>query len=198
MASLAFQQLRGLVETQEALLSSLRRQIAVQEENSISKVEYEVIVKELEKEKEEHAKTKKNLDVVSEQLEFALGEIDVLSKQLLREKQAFDNALSRVNNRVLKQSIQKDKLISKCSEIENHIQKQEDILNNKENVIKELQKLVNRQKQTLNTALKRHMTRPGVLLFIVPGLKRARLEHEPHPKDQVLQFEWEELGLHRG
>ncbi|KAJ6650536.1 hypothetical protein lerEdw1_006473, partial [Lerista edwardsae] len=44
------------------------------------------------KEEEEHAKTKSNLAKESEQLEFALGEIDVLSKQLEREKQAFDNA----------------------------------------------------------------------------------------------------------
>ncbi|XP_072858669.1 spermatogenesis-associated protein 24 isoform X2 [Pogona vitticeps] len=123
--------------------------IAVQEETSVSKIEYEGVVKKLEKEEEEHAKTKNNLDAVSEQLEFALGEIDVLSKQLQREKQAFDSALSHINNKVLKHSIQKDKLISKCSEIENHILKQEDVLNDKENEIKELQLMINRQKQTL-------------------------------------------------
>ncbi|XP_042303089.1 spermatogenesis-associated protein 24 [Sceloporus undulatus] len=149
MASVAFQQLRGLVETQEALLEGLRRQIAVQEKNSVSKAEYEDIVKKLEKEEEDHSKTKTSLAVVSEQLEFALGEIDVLSKHLEMEKQAFDSALSRVNNKVLKQSVQKDKLISKCSEIETHIQKQEDILNYKENEIKELQHFIDKQKQTL-------------------------------------------------
>lgn len=46
----------------------------------------------IQKEEEEHAKTKNNLAMESEQLEFALGEIDVLSKQLEREKQAFDTA----------------------------------------------------------------------------------------------------------
>uniref|UniRef100_A0A8D2JDL1 Spermatogenesis associated 24 n=1 Tax=Varanus komodoensis TaxID=61221 RepID=A0A8D2JDL1_VARKO len=98
---------------------------------------------------EEHTKTKCNLARTSEQLEFALGEIDILSKQLEREKRAFDKALSCVNSKVLKQSIQKDKLISKCTEIETHIQKQEDILNYKENEIKELQHFINKQKQTL-------------------------------------------------
>ncbi|XP_053143409.1 spermatogenesis-associated protein 24 isoform X2 [Hemicordylus capensis] len=128
MASLvAFQQLRELIETQEVQLDRLRRQ----------------------KEEEEHTKTKSNLAAESEQLEFALGEIDVLSKQLEREKQAFDSTLSRVNSKVLKQSIQKDKLISKCTEIETHIQKQEDVLNHKENEIKELQHYINKQKQTL-------------------------------------------------
>nr|XP_060642553.1 spermatogenesis-associated protein 24 isoform X2 [Anolis sagrei ordinatus] len=127
MALVAFQQLRDLVEAQQALLDELRRQ----------------------KEEEEHTVTKTNLAKVSEQLEFALGEIDVLSKHLEREKQAFDSALSRVNHRVLKQSVQKEKLISKCSEIETHIQRQEDILNFKENEIKELQHFINKQKQTL-------------------------------------------------
>uniref|UniRef100_A0A8D2JHR0 Spermatogenesis associated 24 n=1 Tax=Varanus komodoensis TaxID=61221 RepID=A0A8D2JHR0_VARKO len=41
---------------------------------------------------EEHTKTKCNLARTSEQLEFALGEIDILSKQLEREKRAFDKA----------------------------------------------------------------------------------------------------------
>ncbi|XP_066495526.1 spermatogenesis-associated protein 24 [Tiliqua scincoides] len=150
MASLvAFQQLRELIATQEAQLGRLRQRIITLEENTVSKVEYEAIVKKLEKEEKEHAKTKINLAKESEQLEFALGEIDILSKQLEREKQAFDNALSCVNSKVQKQSIQKDKLISKCSEIETHIQKQEDILNHKENEIKALQHFIDRQQETL-------------------------------------------------
>ncbi|XP_060114004.1 spermatogenesis-associated protein 24 [Heteronotia binoei] len=150
MASLvAFRQLRDVVAAQEMLVEKLRRQIAVLEENSVSRVEYEAIVKKLEKEEKEHAETKSYLAKKSEQLEFALGEIDILSKQLEREKQAFENALSNVKNRVLKESIQKDKLKIKCTEIESHIQKQEDIVNSKDNEIKELQHFVNKQKQTL-------------------------------------------------
>nr|XP_056712707.1 spermatogenesis-associated protein 24 [Euleptes europaea] len=142
-------QLRDVIATQEVLVEELRRQIAVLEENSVSWVEYEAIVKKLEKEEEEHAKTRSNLAKESEQLDFALGEIDVLSKQLKREKQAFENALSNVKNKVLKESIQKDKLKSKCTEIESHIQKQEDILISKDNEIKELQHSINKQKQSL-------------------------------------------------
>uniref|UniRef100_A0A8D0BF70 Spermatogenesis-associated protein 24 n=1 Tax=Salvator merianae TaxID=96440 RepID=A0A8D0BF70_SALMN len=148
-ASVAFEQMRDLIEIQETLLDSLRRQVAVQEENSVSKVEYEAVIKKLKMEEDEHRKTKNKLAMESEQLEFALGEIDVLSKQLEREKQAFDSTLSRVNCKVQKQSFQKDKLMSKCIEIETHIQKQEDILNCKEKEIKKLQQCVDKQKQTL-------------------------------------------------
>ncbi|ETE68621.1 Spermatogenesis-associated protein 24, partial [Ophiophagus hannah] len=114
----------------------------------------------LQKEEKEHAETKNTLAITSERLQFALGEIDILSKQLEWEKQAFDKALSQVNSKVLKQSLQKDKLISKCIgklndsqlpivEIETHIQKQENILSCKENEIKELHYFVNKQKQIL-------------------------------------------------
>ncbi|XP_070594452.1 spermatogenesis-associated protein 24 isoform X2 [Erythrolamprus reginae] len=145
-SSEAVQQLRELIEIQSALL---RRKINVQKENSVNKEEYDTVVKKLEKEEKEHAETKNTLAITSERLQFALGEIDILSKQLEWEKQAFDQALSQVNSKVLKQSLQKDKLKSKCTEIETHIQKQENILSCKENEIRELHYFVNKQKQIL-------------------------------------------------
>ncbi|XP_034288164.1 spermatogenesis-associated protein 24 [Pantherophis guttatus] len=148
-SSAAVQQLRDLIEIQEALLDKLRLKINIQKKNSVNKVEYDAVVKKLEKEEKEHAETKNTLAITSERLQFALGEIDILSKQLEWEKQAFDKALSQVNSKVLKQSLQKDKLISKCTEIETHIQKQENILSCKENEIKELHYFINKQKQIL-------------------------------------------------
>uniref|UniRef100_A0A670YEX9 Uncharacterized protein n=1 Tax=Pseudonaja textilis TaxID=8673 RepID=A0A670YEX9_PSETE len=115
-------------------------------DNDLQNEEYDTVVKKLEK---EHAETKNTLAITSERLQFALGEIDILSKQLEWEKQAFDKALSQVNSKMLKQSLQKDKLISKCIEIETHIQKQENILSCKENEIEELHSFVNKQKEIL-------------------------------------------------
>ncbi|XP_026524367.1 spermatogenesis-associated protein 24 isoform X2 [Notechis scutatus] len=148
-SSAAAQQLRDLIEIQEALLDKLRLKINIQKANSVNKEEYDTVVKKLEKEEKEHAETKNTLAITSERLQFALGEIDILSKQLEWEKQAFDKALSQVNSKMLKQSLQKDKLISKCIEIETHIQKQENILSCKENEIEELHYFVNKQKQIL-------------------------------------------------
>ncbi|XP_026566252.1 spermatogenesis-associated protein 24 [Pseudonaja textilis] len=148
-SSAAAQQLRDLIEIQEALLDKLRLKINIQKANSVNKEEYDTVVKKLEKEEKEHAETKNTLAITSERLQFALGEIDILSKQLEWEKQAFDKALSQVNSKMLKQSLQKDKLISKCIEIETHIQKQENILSCKENEIEELHSFVNKQKEIL-------------------------------------------------
>lgn len=44
----------------------------------------------LQKEEEEHGKTKMLLVKESEKLQFALGEIEVLSKQLERERRVFE------------------------------------------------------------------------------------------------------------
>ncbi|XP_012406348.1 spermatogenesis-associated protein 24 isoform X2 [Sminthopsis crassicaudata] len=129
------------------VLSKFLAQMAIQEEKFVSKEEYEAVVKKLEEEKAAHAQTKGLLAKETEKLQFALGEVEVLSKQLEREKQAFEKALSSVKNKVLTESTKKDKLITKCNEIESHIIKQEDILNGKENEIKELQNVISHQKQ---------------------------------------------------
>ncbi|XP_039222956.1 spermatogenesis-associated protein 24 isoform X2 [Crotalus tigris] len=139
-SSAVVQRLRDLIEVQE---------INIQKENSVNKEEYDAVVKKLEKEKKEHAETKNTLAITSERLQFALGETDIFCKQLEWEKQAFDKALSQIKSKLLKQSLQKDKLISKCTEIETHIQKQENILSCKENEIKALHCFINKQNRIL-------------------------------------------------
>ncbi|KAF6281402.1 spermatogenesis associated 24 [Rhinolophus ferrumequinum] len=90
---LAFDQLRDVIESQEDLIHQLRN------------VE----------EKAAHAKTKVLLAKEEEKLQFALGEVEVLSKQLEKEKMAFENALSTVKSRALRDSSKKDQLITKCN-----------------------------------------------------------------------------------
>uniref|UniRef100_G1NZ77 Spermatosis associated 24 n=1 Tax=Myotis lucifugus TaxID=59463 RepID=G1NZ77_MYOLU len=144
---LAFDQLRDVIESQEELIHQLRNVMVLQDENFVSKEEFQAVEKQLVEEKAAHAKTKVLLAKEEEKLQFALGEIEVLSKQLEKEKLAFEKALSTVKSRALQESSKKDQLITKCNEIESHIIKQEDILNGKENEIKELQQVISQQKQ---------------------------------------------------
>ncbi|XP_011380564.1 spermatogenesis-associated protein 24 isoform X1 [Pteropus alecto] len=163
---LAFDQLRDVIESQEELIHQLRNvwtplphpslrpslsqallQMVLQDENFVSKEEFQAVEKKLVEEKAAHAKTKVLLAKEEEKLQFALGEVEVLSKQLEKEKLAFEKALSTVKSRALQESSKKDQLITKCNEIESHIIKQEDILNGKENEIKELQQVISQQKQ---------------------------------------------------
>ena len=46
---------------------------------------------DLQEEKLEHVRTKAKLASESEKLQFALGEIDILNKQIQREKATFEN-----------------------------------------------------------------------------------------------------------
>ena len=46
----------------------------------------------LQEERKEHARTRSALQEVTDRLEFALGEVEVLTKQLAREKEAFQRA----------------------------------------------------------------------------------------------------------
>ncbi|GAB5566762.1 spermatogenesis-associated protein 24 isoform X5 [Prionailurus iriomotensis] len=170
-------------------LSQALLQMVLQDENFVSKEEFQAVEKKLVEEKAAHAKTKVLLAKEEEKLQFALGEVEVLSKQLEKEKLAFEKALSSVKSRALQESSKKDQLITKCNdqilsrpetraqfrkrfrvpsdglspevlgtpyppiqpslpwEIESHIIKQEDILNGKENEIKELQQVISQQKQ---------------------------------------------------
>ncbi|XP_019342667.1 spermatogenesis-associated protein 24 [Alligator mississippiensis] len=146
--ALAFRQLRDVAAAQEALIERLLRR----ERGGAGRAEqHEVLARRLAKEEEEHGKTKMLLVKESEKLQFALGEIEVLSKQLERERRVFEKTLASVKSKALKESTKKDKLISKCNEIEHHILKQEDILNGKENEIKALQHFITRQKQVLKS-----------------------------------------------
>ncbi|XP_035569703.1 spermatogenesis-associated protein 24 isoform X6 [Canis lupus baileyi] len=114
---LAFDQLRDVIESQEELIQQLRNvrlrqrhaecskhsprpslsqallQMVLQDENFVSKEEFQAVEKKLVEEKAAHAKTKALLAKEEEKLQFALGEVEVLSKQLEKEKLAFEKAL---------------------------------------------------------------------------------------------------------
>uniref|UniRef100_A0A8C6AF41 Spermatosis associated 24 n=1 Tax=Monodon monoceros TaxID=40151 RepID=A0A8C6AF41_MONMO len=112
---LAFDQLRDVIEAQEELIHQLRNVMVLQDENFVSKEEFQAVEKKLVEEKAAHAKTKVLLATEEEKLQFALGEVEVLSKQLEKEKLAFEKALSSVKSRALQESSKKDQLITKCN-----------------------------------------------------------------------------------
>ncbi|XP_060683074.1 spermatogenesis-associated protein 24-like isoform X1 [Hemiscyllium ocellatum] len=152
-----YQQLRDVIIEQQRKIRVFEELVKQQEEKTAYREEFEAVVKELEvrtlklieDEKLEHAKTKALLSKESEKLQFALGEIEILMKQLDREKKAFENALESIKNKALKESTKNDMLKSKCNEIENQMEKQDGILNIKEDQIKNLNQLLEKQKDTL-------------------------------------------------
>ncbi|XP_041056704.1 spermatogenesis-associated protein 24-like isoform X3 [Carcharodon carcharias] len=162
---------------------SLVKAIKQREEESVSREEFDVVVKELENERLEHAKTKALLFKESEKLQFALGEVEILLKQLDREKKAFENALESIKNKALKESTKNDKLISKCNEIENQMEKQDDILTTKEVQIKELCHLLAEQKEALKqqvTDFEIQKQQDAYIAHVLKGKKRKTFGKFPH------------------
>jgi len=92
-------------------------------------------------------RTKAKLASESEKLQFALGEIDILNKQIQREKATFENAYGQVKSKALEESQEKKEFQTKCQAMEELCSKQDDILTTKDAKIKELKQRLVRQKQ---------------------------------------------------
>ncbi|XP_041056702.1 spermatogenesis-associated protein 24-like isoform X1 [Carcharodon carcharias] len=181
--SLVYWQLQDVFLTQQQKIRSFGQMIKQREEESVSREEFDVVVKELENERLEHAKTKALLFKESEKLQFALGEVEILLKQLDREKKAFENALESIKNKALKESTKNDKLISKCNEIENQMEKQDDILTTKEVQIKELCHLLAEQKEALKqqvTDFEIQKQQDAYIAHVLKGKKRKTFGKFPH------------------
>ncbi|EDO47683.1 predicted protein, partial [Nematostella vectensis] len=116
-------------------------------EDLVPREEYERLSRQLEDEKLEHMKTKAKLAGESEKLQFALGEVDILNKQLQREKTAFEKAFGSLKNKAQMKSQERDDLLNKCEEMEVICHKQDDVLTAKESKIKDLKMRLAKQKE---------------------------------------------------
>ncbi|XP_077992940.1 spermatogenesis-associated protein 24-like [Glandiceps talaboti] len=140
-------QLQDVIIAQRKAYERLKTKMESMESEMISKQQYEKALKELEEEKIAHAKTKAKLLSESDKLQFALGEIEILTKQLEREKTAFDEVLGQMKSKVLKDNYKNAELKDKCTEIKAHVEEQEDILHAKEVTIKDLKDRLAKQKE---------------------------------------------------
>ncbi|XP_066278866.1 spermatogenesis-associated protein 24-like isoform X1 [Branchiostoma lanceolatum] len=143
---LVHRQLQDLIEVLQTKHDKLRQELKAKE-GWVNKEQFEAVQRELQFERDEHMKTKAKLSSESEKLQFALGEIGVLSKQLEREKSAFENALCMMKGKAQRESQQANQLKDKCSEVVAQCELQEDILNVKDLRINDLKKRLTKQKQ---------------------------------------------------
>ncbi|KAL9983917.1 hypothetical protein ACROYT_G006163 [Oculina patagonica] len=144
--SIVNKQLQDVIRFQHTALARTKAKMS-RTDDRVPREEYEKLVRELEEEKLEHVRTKAKLASESEKLQFALGEIDILNKQLQREKLSFENAYGQVKNKALEESQEKKQIQTKCQAMEELCTKQDDILTTKDAKIKELKLRLVRQKQ---------------------------------------------------
>ncbi|KAG5853443.1 spermatogenesis-associated protein 24-like [Anguilla anguilla] len=148
-SGVVFQQLQDVIRIQQQVILSLNEK----NKGVVPSDKYERIVSELKEERHQHKKTSERLSQESEKLSFAIGEIQILTQKLEREKETFEKALRSEKTKAGKELAKNNKLNTKCARIKSIILKREDILNEKENQINELHSKLEKQKISLRARL---------------------------------------------
>ncbi|XP_069139704.1 spermatogenesis-associated protein 24-like [Argopecten irradians] len=122
-------------------------------EDYIPREKYEALQNELEQEKLRHIQTQGQLHEVEDKLEFAWGEVEVLKKQLQREKAAFEKAFGSLQKKAVEETSKTALLSDKCSEITEEVQKKDEELSSKEQEIQQLEKKLKQQQMSYKKKL---------------------------------------------
>ncbi|XP_022091740.1 spermatogenesis-associated protein 24-like isoform X2 [Acanthaster planci] len=142
---LVHKQLQDVLLTQRQVLQSWKEQMRI-DQDTVSKLEYDELVEQLKEERRQHEETKARLASESDKLQFALGEIEVLSTQLEREKANFEQSFGQLKEKSVKDNAKASQLKTRFSAIETEKQKQDDLLSLKESKIRDLKQRLAKQK----------------------------------------------------
>jgi len=85
--------------------------------NQVTQEQYCALLDAFQTEKLEHARTKQALMSAQDQLDFAKGEIEILKKQVAREKRQFEETYSILKKKAIEESCRNEELKSTCEEI---------------------------------------------------------------------------------
>lgn len=149
--SIAFSQLQDLVRTQTTLAARLKYMLEKQEDN-ISREEYEDVKRNLEEEKYQHMQTQSKLFNLEKQMEFALAEVAMLSKELENERDQFKKTSKELKISEQMRNKENSALLEKCTEISEVCGVQDDILTVKDKKIRNLEEKLAKQNQTQRIA----------------------------------------------
>ncbi|XP_064631055.1 spermatogenesis-associated protein 24-like [Lineus longissimus] len=154
-------QLQDVILTQQAACERLKETVihsscastCETSDDFVSRKEYEAVIRELEQERVSHARTRAQLLDMEDKLEFASGEIEILHKQLEREKAQFDQAFGAMRTKVVRECHIKAELHAKCSDLKKKASTQENILSTKDEKIGALSERLVKQKEKFKCQL---------------------------------------------
>ncbi|XP_054766627.2 spermatogenesis-associated protein 24-like [Lytechinus pictus] len=144
---IVFNQLKDVLTAQKKLVDRKYSNVPSSKSSGIEQSEVDRLQQELEDERREHEKTKALLASQSDKFQYALGEIEILTAQLTREKKLFESSFGRISERVKKESSKSQQLETKCTTIKAEKEKQEEILAFKDSKILDLKKRLASQKE---------------------------------------------------
>ncbi|ESO98390.1 hypothetical protein LOTGIDRAFT_231437 [Lottia gigantea] len=123
-------------ETEKNKLNVLKKSI---EDRYILKEDFIVVDSALKEERFEHNKTKHKLKEVTDKLDFSLGEIEILTKQLEREKASFDSSYKSIKNKLSQSNDYNRELEKKLTESKKRCRVNEEVIKTKDDEIRRLQ-----------------------------------------------------------
>lgn len=138
--------LRDVITLQQNAMKRIRDDADRQKLNYVLKATYDEMVGKYNEEKLEHEKTKVLLQKEQNRCQFALGEIDILTKHLEKEKREHDELIKSVNLKASRETKRSDLLHIQCTEHEEAIQRHRDELRLKDNEILNLKQRLKSQK----------------------------------------------------
>ncbi|XP_076461600.1 spermatogenesis-associated protein 24-like [Babylonia areolata] len=155
----AFSQLQESVYCQESFmrdhliskeehLSKLNKVEQSVQDNFVRREEHDALVQKLEQEQHSHADTKLRLMEVTDKLDFTLGEVEVLNRQLSKEKEAFQQIVDSLRSQVAKGNNWNEELEAKYTACQRQCQDLNARLSSREVTIESLEeRLASQQKQ---------------------------------------------------
>ena len=111
---------------------------------------YETLIRELEAERMEHAKTKTKCEELADHLDFSRGQIEILQRQLQREKDHFRQILGSVQESNKVEDERKDQLETRVRELHEDNQQLVRRLRTKDSEIEKLQEALTKEKSSQN------------------------------------------------
>ncbi|KAK7457737.1 hypothetical protein BaRGS_00039198 [Batillaria attramentaria] len=145
-------QLRDVILIQSATVEHLHQSVTGHEsfmrDHLVSKEEHFSKLKDLEAEQQSHAQTKLKLMEVTDKLDFTLGEVEILNKQMAKEKETFQQIMDSMRSQIAKGNSWNEQLDAKYSVSQKQCQELEARLATREATIASLeQRLASQQKQ---------------------------------------------------
>jgi len=146
-----YNQFQDLVRTQTSMAAKLRYMVEKQQDN-VSREDFEELKRSLEDEAHQHMQTKSKLMNREKELEFALAEVSLLTKELEKEKEKYKRICNQLKKLEEIRATENNVLLEKCTEISQVCGVQDDILTVKDKKIRDLEERLAEQGKTRRMA----------------------------------------------
>lgn len=142
------QQLQDVIKAQKEVFAHLNENKSNGDKYRVSREEYDALLSEMEKERNDHLECQALLKAERLRREFAEGEVEILKAQMERERKKYEECFQKLKNKAVEESARKSEIESQCSIIAYEKQQKEDLVHLNESKIHDLKKRLSKQKKS--------------------------------------------------